>query len=491
MFPFSFAACRRGRSVDGGGEAAITLPGYQARKAQNPSIEGTRAGSDPDIRLVSSAAEFDPVTEILIEDGRARRAARLGNRELWATVATGGGFLVIALPLALTLDSSTTLAPLVVAALVGAYALAYNVDFEVGPGLAVATQLVFVPMLFLLPLGFVPLCVAAGVMLGNVLELVGGKIRLERILGRLGEAVYSLGPVLVLIAAGEPAPGEAGALVLLAALGAQFGADFLNAATHARIALGISPRAFVRDLAVAWSVDAALAPVGLLAALAAVQYDGAFLLVLPLVGLLRTFARERRSRVDHALELSHAYRGTALLLGDVVEADDAYTGSHSRDVVSLSIAVAVELGLDARSRRDTEFVALLHDVGKIRIPNEIINKPGPLTPEERAIVETHTVVGEEMLDRVGGVLGNVGHLVRSCHERYDGGGYPDGLAGDEIPLVARVVCACDAYNAMTTDRPYRQGRSSEEALAELRRCAGTQFDPVVVAALERVEAAAG
>jgi HD-GYP domain-containing protein (c-di-GMP phosphodiesterase class II) len=151
--------------------------------------------------------------------------------------------------------------------------------------------------------------------------------------------------------------------------------------------------------------------------------------------------------------------------------------------------VADELGLDARGRRDTEFVALLHDVGKIRIPNEIINKPGPLTPEERALVETHTVVGEEMLDRVGGVLGKVGHLVRSCHERYDGGGYPDGLVGEEIPLVARIVCACDAYNAMTTDRPYRQGRPAEEALAELQRCAGTQFDAAVVAALARVTAA--
>ena len=91
-----------------------------------------------------------------------------------------------------------------------------------------------------------------------------------------------------------------------------------------------------------------------------------------------------------------------------------------------------------------------------------------------------------MLDRVGGVLGNVGHLVRSCHERYDGGGYPDGLAGEEIPLVARIVCCCDAYSAITTDRPYRAGRSAQEALAELQRCAGTQFDPRVVDALARV-----
>ena len=373
---------------------------------------------------------------------------------------TGGVFLAVALPLLVFYDSGQTVSPLLVAMLVGAYALAYNVEFEVGPGLAPATQLVFVPLLFLLPLELVPLCVAAGVMLGNVLELVEGRIRLERVLGRLGEACYSLGPVLVLVAAGGPHPETLRCSCSSRRWRHSSPCDFVIATMHARIALGISPRLFIRDLAVAWGVDATLAPIGLLAALAAVDQPAAFLLVLPLVGLLRTFARERRSRVDHALELSHAYRGTALLLGDVVEADDAYTGSHSRDVVSLSIAVAEELGLDSRGRRDTEFVALLHDVGKIRIPNEIINKPGPLTDEERAIVETHTVVGEEMLDRVGGVLGNVGSLVRSCHERFGGGGYPDGLVGDEIPLVARIVCCCDAYSAITTDRPYRAGRSA-------------------------------
>jgi HD-GYP domain-containing protein (c-di-GMP phosphodiesterase class II) len=279
---------------------------------------------------------------------------------------------------------------------------------------------------------------------------------------------------------------HAAPLVLVAALAAQFRADFVHATTHARIALGLSPRAFVKDLSVAWAVDCALAPIGLLAAIVATDASWWFLLVLPLVGLLRTFASERRARVDHALELSHAYRGTALLLGDVVEADDSYTGSHSRDVVSLSVAVADELRLDARARRDTEFVALLHDVGKIRIPSEIINKPGKLDAAERAIIETHTIEGEEMLERVGGLLGHVGRLVRSCHEHWDGNGYPDRLAGESIPLVARIVCACDAFSAMTTDRPYRAARTEAEAVEEMVRCAGTQFDPDVVAALARV-----
>jgi HD-GYP domain-containing protein (c-di-GMP phosphodiesterase class II) len=128
-------------------------------------------------------------------------------------------------------------------------------------------------------------------------------------------------------------------------------------------------------------------------------------------------------------------------------------------------------------------------VGKVKIPNEIINKPGALTDEERAIINTHTIEGEKMLEKVGGLLGEVGYLVRSCHERWDGAGYPDGLAGEDIPLVARIVCACDAFSAMTTTRSYRKAMSREDAIAELERCADAQFDPRVVAAL--VAAAAG
>jgi HD-GYP domain-containing protein (c-di-GMP phosphodiesterase class II) len=195
------------------------------------------------------------------------------------------------------------------------------------------------------------------------------------------------------------------------------------------------------------------------------------------------FSQERQVRIDHALELSNAYRGTALLLGDVVEADDAYTGSHSRDVVSLVLDVCDRLQVGGRERRDAEFAALLHDVGKIKIPAEIINKPAKLTDEEFAVIKTHTLEGERLLSQVGGLLGNVGRIVRSCHEDWDGTGYPDGLVGEEIPLAARIVRCCDAYSAITTDRPYRKASSPQEAVAELRRCAGTDFDPEVVVAL--------
>jgi HD-GYP domain-containing protein (c-di-GMP phosphodiesterase class II) len=191
-----------------------------------------------------------------------------------------------------------------------------------------------------------------------------------------------------------------------------------------------------------FAVDSALTPIALLAALGCSAHPALVVFTLPLIGLLAYFARERQVRIDHALELSHAYRGTAMLLGDVVEADDAYTGSHSRDVISLV-----------------------------------------LTDDEWAIMKTHTVEGERLLSQVGGILGNVGRIVRSCHEDWDGTGYPDGLVAEEIPLVARIVRACDAFSDMTTDRSYRKARPVEEAIAELRRCAGTDFDPVVVDAL--------
>jgi HD-GYP domain-containing protein (c-di-GMP phosphodiesterase class II) len=233
----------------------------------------------------------------------------------------------------------------------------------------------------------------------------------------------------------------------------------------------------------AYGFDTVLAPLGLLAAFPASQHPAALLLLLPMVLLVSRVATERRQKNDTVLELKNAYQGTSYLLGDMIEADDAYTGSHSRDVVELVLAVAERLGLDAGEQRMAEFTALLHDVGKIRIPTEIINKPGRLDDDERAIMNTHTILGQEMLQRAGGLLGEVGPLVRSCHEHWDGNGYPDRLAGEEIPLVARIVCTCDAWSAMRTDRSYRKALPYEAAVEELRKCAGTQFDPRVVDAL--------
>ena len=237
------------------------------------------------------------------------------------------------------------------------------------------------------------------------------------------------------------------------------------------------------ELAQAHRVDALLAPAGLLAAIAAAPAPAAALLVLPLVRLISIFAGERDARIEQTIELGTAYRGTALLLRDLLEDDDEYTGHHTEDVVDLAVRVAEQMGVDEDVRRETELGALLHDIGKIHIPDSIINKPGKLDAEEWAIMKTHTIEGQRMLDRVGGLLGTVGVVVRASHEDFDGTGYPDGLAGEQIPLAARIVSACDAFNAMTTTRSYRAAMPIEAAVAELRRCSGTQFDPRVVEAL--------
>jgi putative nucleotidyltransferase with HDIG domain len=230
-------------------------------------------------------------------------------------------------------------------------------------------------------------------------------------------------------------------------------------------------------------VDVLLTPIGLLGAIAAQDQPLAFVLVLPLAGLLRIFARERSARIDQAIELSAAYRGTAFLLGEVIVHDDQYTGEHSYGVIALSLEIADELGLDEDERRLVEFGALLHDVGKIAVPKEIVNKSGPLSEHEWEIMRQHTIAGQEMLDKVGGGMTDVGQIVRASHEHWDGGGYPDGKSGAAVPLPARIVAVADAFNSITTTRPYRRAQSPEAAVKELRACAGTQFDPQVVDAL--------
>jgi HD-GYP domain-containing protein (c-di-GMP phosphodiesterase class II) len=368
------------------------------------------------------------------------------------------------------------------------YALVSRVEFEIGSGSAIPTQLVLVPMLFVLPIGLVPTIVAVGLLLRTVVDRPWPLRHPGRVLPLVATTAHAFGPVLVIVLAGGLPLRWSAWPIYATALLAQLTFDFGNAVLNA-LANRVTVSDLVSFVGLAYVVDISLAPIALALAFATQAHLALVVLALPLVGLLRYFSRERQQRIDSALELSDAYRGTAFLLGDVVEADDAYTGSHSRHVVDLVLGVADELKLNASDRRDAEFVALLHDIGKIRISGSIINKPGPLDVEERALMETHTVEGEQMLERVGGMLAHVGRIVRSCHEHWDGNGYPDKLARETIPLVARIVCACDAFSAMTTDRPYRKARTQNDALAELARCSGTQFDPQVVAALLRVNAA--
>src|SRR6478609_3915904 len=192
-------------------------------------------------------------------------------------------------------------------------------------------------MLFLLPTGHVPLAVAAGVLLASSLEVVRGTLHFERLVLRLLNASYAIGPALVLGLAGEPPPTLSQWPLYVAALAAQFALDFAVTAARQWITLGVPPRNHLRAMTSVYVIDAGLAPVGLAVAFAAQSSPYGVLLALPLIGLL---------------------------------------------------------SIGARERRDLEFAALLHDVGKVRVPNEIINKPGPLTPEERRVMERHTVEGE-------------------------------------------------------------------------------------------------
>jgi HD domain/GAF domain len=172
-------------------------------------------------------------------------------------------------------------------------------------------------------------------------------------------------------------------------------------------------------------------------------------------------------------------------LAAAMDMRDRRTAQHSEDVVQLACAVGRLLGLEPASLVELEFAARLHDVGKIRVPDAVLHKPGPLDPDEYAVIRCHSAWGSETLSSIPG-LEAVATVVRFHHERWDGQGYPDCLAGARIPLASRIICACDAYAAMTADRPYRAAMERDHALAEITDKSGTQFDPAVVDALAEV-----
>jgi putative nucleotidyltransferase with HDIG domain len=423
------------------------------------------------------------------EQARARSLEPVGQRE-FAAQALVAVLFVVAAGLLVTHADPGDVHVLDLVLLVLALAALGRLDFDFGAGFTSPTQLVFVPMLFVLEPAIVPLAVVAAYALDRLPAILTGRWHPQRLLFAFGDAWYALGPALVFELAnlGDPELGNWGWYVV--ALLAQFAGD--AACTLVRECYGnrIAPRAVIRALPEVWLVDLLLSPIGLLAAYATVMQPHAYLLALPLVGLLALFAHERAQRIDNAIELSSAYRGTALLLGDMLISDDEYTGTHSQSVVELALVIADELRVDDEQRRLVEFGAMLHDIGKITTPDDILNKPGPLDEAEWDVMREHTVAGQQLLDRVGGTLHEVGLVVRSSHERYDGSGYPDGLSGSQIPLAARIVSVADAYSAMTTRRSYREALQPGVALVELRANAGTQFDPVVAAAAIRVLGAA-
>ena len=420
----------------------------------------------------------------LFEEVRSRVAKPLHGRELRGELITAALFLVAACSLFAIAPGEDR--PFLAVALVVAYALASHIRFEIATGFTVPTQLALVPMLLLTEPALVPILVVAGNIAGDLPDYLAGRRHPSRALISLGDAWHAVGPAVVLLAAGSPDPALDHWPVYLLALAAQFVFDFVATAARELYEYGIRVRDQVNDAIWIWTVDGLLSPIALVASTLGPQQSLVFLTLMPLLGLLWLFAHERRSRLEQALELRNAYLGTTILLADLIEGDDEYTGAHSEGVVAMSIKVAQELGLDSWQRRRTEYAARLHDVGKIAIPKEIINKPGPLDADEWTLMREHTVEGERMLTRVGGALSEIGGIVRGSHERWDGTGYPDGLKGEQIPIEARIVTCCDAFDAMTTDRSYRRALPLEVALDELSDGAGSQFDPAVAAALIKV-----
>jgi HD-GYP domain-containing protein (c-di-GMP phosphodiesterase class II) len=204
--------------------------------------------------------------------------------------------------------------------------------------------------------------------------------------------------------------------------------------------------------------------------------------------LLSGIAHQAKLAIQNASSfqsLEETFLSTVESLANALEANDEYTSSHARWITDMALEVGRELRLDAKTLKRLELGALFHDIGKIGIPAAILSKPGALTPEERAVIETHPELGERILAPISR-LEDVRPIVRHCHERWDGAGYPDGKSAEEIPIESRVILVCDAFHAMTTDRPYRSRLPIEEAFRRLQESAGTQFDPEVVEAFIRL-----
>ncbi len=201
-----------------------------------------------------------------------------------------------------------------------------------------------------------------------------------------------------------------------------------------------------------------------------------------LVEAIATSLGSALHRAQLIADIERSFTTTLAVVTSTVEAKDDYTACHGSDVAELAERVALRMGLSMKQAREVHYAAMLHDVGKIAVPSEILCKQGPLTEDEWTVMRTHTVVGAELVERID-AFAHLAPAIRSSHERMDGMGYPDGLAGEQIPLAARIVAACDTYDAIITDRPYRVARSTTQAREELLRACGSQLDESVVAVL--------
>jgi putative nucleotidyltransferase with HDIG domain len=187
--------------------------------------------------------------------------------------------------------------------------------------------------------------------------------------------------------------------------------------------------------------------------------------------------------------LEHANMSFAAALVATLDARDRYTAGHSTAVAIYSRDIAIKMGLSPEDQQNAHLAGLVHDIGKVGLPPGLLEKEGPLSLEERRIMQTHSEIGERILANVDDYAA-IADIVRHHHERIDGNGYPDGVAGEDIPLIARIIGVADAYNAMTSDRPYREAMPSPVARLRLAQAVGSQFDVSVVAAFEAILATA-
>jgi ribonuclease P protein subunit RPR2 len=201
---------------------------------------------------------------------------------------------------------------------------------------------------------------------------------------------------------------------------------------------------------------------------------------------LRETFKQERARTQ---ELHKSYMATVRALANAVEARDAYTGKHAERVSAYALMIAEAAGLEMAGDREIEFGFLLHDVGKVAVPDAILFKPGRLTPEERLVIEQHPITGYQIVREID-FLGQARDVIRHHHERYDGSGYPDRLRGDAIPMSARVFAVADVLDALTTERPYRAPSTIAQAREMIAAGAGTHFDPTIIAAFGEIPDAA-
>ena len=608
------------------------MPSAEATAPATPqSTEAFDLAPAPEI--LRDLRAHDPADRLL-EDSWTGRARRADRREIVVEALAAILFLLVAVPMALPSLTSHTPDLELVLLLVGLYALvAGTIRFPIGAGYLVPTYAILVPMLLLLPPAIVPLLAAAAWLLANFGRLVAGRARVEHLLFAIPNAWYAVGPAAVLMIAGVHHGTAATTGIYVAAFLAGCLLDLLSATFREAAAHRVAPNVQLRVASQVWLIDACIAPLGLLLALAAQHDSAALLMVLPLGTLLLVLQRDRTHRIVQAherlelaitdpltrlgnrrklvsdlverlaagpastpfvlmmfdldgfksyndtfghmagdallarmgrkLERVVAPTGTAYRLGGdefcvilpshpdelprtmisvtdalredgetfsiaasggavllpqeastpdyalqladermyqrkqerrpsaareqtrdvlvrIMQAKQPGLTDHSSEVARLAVSVGRKFEMEPDQIDELARAADLHDIGKVGIPDAILEKPGPLDPEEWGLIRQHTLLGERILSAAP-TLRPVARIVRSSHERWDGAGYPDGLAGETSPLAARIVAVCDAYDAIISDRCYRPARSAGTAREELIRGAGGQFDPEVVA----------